>query len=106
MILNNRGLLWLAAGLMAACGGMALAQAASALTLEQAIAKVQQETDGKVLSADSRRVGRRTEYAIKVLTPEGHVRVVRVAADPAHPPASAESTKNPAGNGNGNKEKH
>ncbi|KRF01835.1 hypothetical protein ASG87_10010 [Frateuria sp. Soil773] len=102
MILNNHGLLWLAALLLAASGAAAAAQAA--MTLEQAIAKVQQETDGKVLSADSRRVGRRTEYAIKVLTPEGHVRVVRVAADAARPPASAESTKNPAGNGN--KEKH
>lgn len=72
------------------------------LTLEEAVAKVQQETGGKILSADPRRLGRRTEYRIKVLTPEGHVRVIAISSDAP----SAGAGKNPAGNGAGNKEKH
>lgn len=72
------------------------------LTLEEAVAKVQQETGGKILSADPRRLGRRTEYRIKVLTPEGHVRVIAISSDAPREGAG----KNPAGNGAGNKEKH
>jgi ABC-type uncharacterized transport system auxiliary subunit len=72
------------------------------LTLEEAVAKVQQETGGKILSADPRRLGRRTEYRIKVLTPEGHVRVIAISSDAPVGGAG----KNPAGNGAGNKEKH
>ncbi len=48
------------------------------MTLEQAVAKVQNETRGKVLQADTRQLGHITEYRIKVLTPDGHVRVVPV----------------------------
>jgi hypothetical protein len=97
----------LATLLLSVAGGARAAQAdAPSLTLEQAVAKVQQETEGKVLSADPRRIGRRIEYRIKVLTPEGHVKVVTVSADAGRNPSAAESTKNPAGNGAGNKEKH
>jgi len=71
-----------------------------ALTLEQAVTRAQLDTGGKVLSADSRQVGRHVEYRIKVLTPEGHVRVIVMPSD------GAEGTKNPAGRGTGNKEKH
>lgn len=51
------------------------------MTLDQAVLKVQHETGGKVLSAEPHRIGRRLEYRIKVLTPEGHVRVMSVSAD-------------------------
>jgi len=72
------------------------------LTLEEAVAKVQQDTGGKILSADPRRLGRRTEYRIKVLTPDGHVRIIAISSDaPRRGPG-----KNPAGNGAGKKEKH
>jgi hypothetical protein len=54
---------------------------AHGLTLEQAVAHVQNQTGGKVLKADSRNLGRFTEYRIKVLTPEGHVRVVTLRSD-------------------------
>lgn len=54
---------------------------ARGLTLEQAVARVQNQTGGKVLKADSRNLGRFTEYRIKVLTPEGHVRVVTLRSD-------------------------
>ena len=64
----------------------ALAQESS-LTLEQAVSKVQKETGGKVLSADTRLVerGRITEYRVKVLTLDGHVKVVPVRTETAKP---------------------
>jgi len=78
-----------------------------AMTLEQAVNQVQQETGGKILSASTVRRGRNAfEHRIKVLTPSGHVRVVTVNTEAGKGPASADSTKNPAGDGEGNKEKH
>lgn len=77
-----------------------------ALTLEQAISRVQRESGGTILSAERQRRGRKVEYRLKVLTPDGHVRVLAVPADAAADPAAADSTKNPAGSGAGNKEKH
>lgn len=98
--------LLLAALLLAvALPGQAKQQAAG-LTLDQAVEQVQHDTGGKVLSADRREFGRRTEYRIKVLTPNGYVRTVTVPSEPDRRPAPAQSTKNPAGNGRGNKEKH
>ncbi len=76
------------------------------LTLEQAIAQVRLDTGGTVLSADPRRIGRRTEYRVKVLTPEGHVQVIVVSSDAQGRPVSTPETKNPAASGRGNKEKH
>lgn len=77
------------------------------MTLEQAVNQVQQETGGKILSASTVRRGRNAfEHRIKVLTPSGHVRVVTVNTEAGKVPASADSTKNPAGDGEGNKEKH
>jgi len=77
------------------------------MTLEQAVNQVQQETGGKILSASTVRRGRNAfEHRIKVLTPSGHVRVVTVNTEAGKGPASADSTKNPAGDGEGNKEKH
>ena len=92
---------WLTGSALALGGQASAAQAnAPALTLEQAVTQVQQDTGGKVLSADPRRVGHHTEYRIKVLTPDGHVRVIVMSSE------STEATKNPAGHGAGNKEKH
>jgi hypothetical protein len=103
-------LAWLVpAGLMLATAAAAqqpAAAVASAESLDQAVVQVQQETGGKVLSAEQRHVGRKLEYRIKVLTPEGHVRVVTMTADSARSPSAASSTKKAAGNGGGNKEKH
>jgi uncharacterized membrane protein YkoI len=92
---------WLA-GVALALGGQVHAEPANApaLTLEQAVTQVQQDTGGKVLSADPRRVGHHTEYRIKVLTPDGHVRVIVMNSE------NTEAVKNPAGHGPGNKEKH
>ncbi|MBU6247819.1 MAG: hypothetical protein KGN77_08670 [Xanthomonadaceae bacterium] len=79
---------------------------AAGMTLDQAVQQVQHDTGGKVLSADRREFGRRTEYRIKVLTPNGYVRTVVVPSESDRRPAPAQSTKNPAGNGRGNKENH
>lgn len=76
------------------------------LTLDQAVLKVQQETQGKVLSAEPRRIGRRLEYRIKVLTPEGHVKVMAVSSEASKNPAPGQSTKNPPAKRAGSKEKH
>lgn len=62
------------------------ASTVSAMTLEQAVAKVQSETHGKVLRADKRQYGNTPEYRIKVLTPDGHVRVISVRSRPVRDP--------------------
>ncbi|MGB3268472.1 MAG: hypothetical protein WBA65_00800 [Rhodanobacter sp.] len=88
-------------------GGAAAAQTSKpAVTLDQAVLQVQQETGGKVLSAESRGVGRRMEYRIKVLTPNGHVKVMAISSEASKNPGSAQSTKNPPGRNAGSKEKH
>lgn len=83
-----------------------MAQRAEALSLDQAVDQVQHDTGGKVLSAESRQFGRRTEYRVKVLTPSGHIRTLAVPSEPGKNAASAQSTKNPAASGRSNKEKH
>ncbi len=42
------------------------------------MAQVQKRTSGKVLGVDTQHRGHIIEYRIKVLTPNGHVRVVPV----------------------------
>ena len=51
------------------------------LSAKEAVAKVQQDTSGKVLSVQTLTMGKRKVYRIKVLTPDGQVRVVQVAAE-------------------------
>ena len=70
----------------------------SSITLDQAVQRVQAETDGKVLSAEPRRIGRREEYRIKVLTPAGHVRVIVVSSEAGKAtPAATQSARRPPG---------
>lgn len=57
--------------------------AGATLTLQEAVAKVERETAGKVLSAETKHTSRQTIYRIKVLTRDGQVRVVEVPADSA-----------------------
>jgi hypothetical protein len=97
----------LLAALIPLGGAAAAAQTSKpAVTLDQAVLQVQQETGGKVLSAESRGVGRRMEYRIKVLTPNGHVKVMAISSEASKNPGSAQSTKNPPGRNAGSKEKH
>jgi hypothetical protein len=76
-----------------------------AVTLDQAVLRVQQDTGGKVLSAEPRRIGHRLEYRVKVLTPNGHVKVMAVSSEASKNPATP-STKNPPAKNAGSKEKH
>lgn len=57
------------------------AACASDVNVQQAIDRVQQETNGKVLSVQTLQIGKRRIYRIKILTPAGQVRVVEVRAD-------------------------
>jgi ABC-type siderophore export system fused ATPase/permease subunit len=75
------------------------------LSLDQAVVRVQQQVGGKILSAEPRQVSRKVEYRIKVLTPEGHVRVITVPSDATRTPPAAQSTKK-FPNGGSKKEKH
>lgn len=101
-------LLWLLSGV----AGTAVAQSvAPTVTLDQAVLQVQRETGGKVLSAEPRGVGRRQEYRIKVLTPDGHVRVMAVSSEASKNPVMAPSImapsiKNPPARAAGSKERH
>ena len=54
---------------------------AARLTLQEAVAQVERETHGKVLSAETKHNGRQTVYRIKVLTRDGQVRVIEVPAE-------------------------
>jgi hypothetical protein len=54
---------------------------AAPLTQQDAIARVQRETHGKVLSAETKHIGKQTIYRIKVLTRDGQVKIVEVPAD-------------------------
>lgn len=49
-------------------------------TLQEAVQRVERETGGKILSAETLRIDGRTVYRIKVLTPEGRVQVVQLRA--------------------------
>ena len=54
---------------------------AAALTREKAIQRAQRESGGKVLSSETKQVGKQTIYRIKVLTRDGKVKVIEVPAD-------------------------
>ena len=69
---------WGAAVLAAA---MSTAVAAREISVQEAIVKAQQDTPGKVLAAQTLRLGKRKIYRIKILTPEGQVRIVQVSAE-------------------------
>lgn len=63
----------------------AAGSAAAVRSLQEAITKVERDTHGKVLSAETKHNGRSTVYRIKVLTHDGQVRVVEVPADEERP---------------------
>jgi uncharacterized membrane protein YkoI len=51
------------------------------MSLEQAVAKVQRETGGRILTAETINQNDRSVHRIKVLLPNGNVRVIHVSAD-------------------------
>jgi hypothetical protein len=103
----NHGLRWAVAVIGLLVAGTVAAQSSpqNGLSLDQAVVRVQQQVGGKVLSAEPRQIGRKVEYRIKVLTPEGHVRVIAVPSDATHTPPAAQSPKK-SPNGGSKKEKH
>jgi len=70
----------LAAGLLLVTAAAGSATAA-ALSLRDAIRNVQLDTGAKVLSAETKHIGKRTVYRIKVLTHDGQVKVIEVPAE-------------------------
>lgn len=48
------------------------------MSLEHAVEQVQTQTKGRILAADTIPSGRNKLYRIKVLTPDGHVRVMQL----------------------------
>ncbi|QRN52974.1 hypothetical protein ISN74_16235 [Dyella caseinilytica] len=103
----HHGLTWAIAAVFLLVAGMAAAQSSpqGGLTLDQAVVRVQQQVGGKILSAEPRQLGRKVEYRIKVLTPEGHVRNIVIPSDATRTPPAAQSTKK-SPNGGSKKEKH
>lgn len=55
------------------------------MSLERAVQQVQQQTKGRILAADSIPNGRNKLYRIKVLTPDGHVRVMQLRSNDSPP---------------------
>ncbi len=51
------------------------------ISLQEAVAQAQKETQGKVLSAQTLTVGKRKVYRIKTITRDGRVRIVQVPAE-------------------------
>ena len=56
------------------------AAAQRAVDLQDAVERVQRQSGGRILSAETVRIGRQKLYRVKVLTPEGRVQVVTVPA--------------------------
>ena len=54
---------------------------AQAITLSEAVEKVRRETGGQILSAKTEVRSGRQVHVIKVLTPDGRVRIVEISAD-------------------------
>ena len=81
MMWMKRG--WQIAGFALAAAVAVLQVHAAITTLQDAVSKVERETHGKVLSAETKHGGNRTVYRIKVLTRDGRVQVVEVPADDA-----------------------
>jgi len=66
---------------MLAMAFFAVAAHARELSAQEAVAQVQRETNGKVLSVQTLTIGKRKVYRIKVLTHDGQVRVVQIQAE-------------------------
>lgn len=67
---------------MATCvsAGQAQSPSSGASSLREAVALVEQDTGGQILAAETVSSGNSRIYRIKVLTPDGRVRVVQIKA--------------------------
>jgi len=64
--------------LLVALLGLGSPPAFAAMSLDQAVRIVKRQTDGRILSAEPVRRGNHIFYRIKVLTSDGHVRVITI----------------------------
>jgi hypothetical protein len=62
-------------------------------SLEQAVKQVQHETRGHILAADTVSRGNAKVYRIKVLTPQGQVRVVQMHSTARPKPGKSDTDK-------------
>lgn len=79
--------------LLALLGGALLTANAVAreISVQEAVAQAQREGSGKLLSVQTLNIGKRKVYRIKLLTRDGRVRIVQVAADQGAPEGPGES---------------
>ncbi|MFI4969838.1 MAG: PepSY domain-containing protein [Lysobacterales bacterium] len=68
-------------GILLLLGVAATAVGAREISVQEAVAQAQHEGDGKVLSVQTLNVGKRKVYRIKLLTRDGQVRIVQIAAE-------------------------
>jgi len=73
-------LLLLASHVVQAAPPVSQRGAATAITLEQAVAQVRKETGGRILAAETVQENGRRVHRIKVLTPDHSVRTIRIDA--------------------------
>ena len=59
----------------------ATAVQAREINVQEAVAQAQRDTQGKVLSVQTLNIGKRKVYRIKLLTRDGQVRIMQVAAE-------------------------
>ena len=57
------------------------------VSLDEAISRARRQSDGKVLAAETVRVGGRNVHRIKILTSDGRVKRVQIDADTGRPAA-------------------
>jgi len=69
--------------LMVVAMSMFMAHPAWAISLGEAASRVARQYDGKVVSAQTIHSGGRTVHVIRILTPDGVVRTIRVPGDGA-----------------------
>lgn len=71
----------LASFLMSSIVAFAPAANAREVSVQEAVAEAQSQAPGKVLSVQTLNVGKRKIYRVKILTPDGQVRVIQVPAE-------------------------
>lgn len=76
-----RGASLLASFLMSSIVAFAPRAGAREVSVQEAVAEAQNQAAGKVLSVQTLNVGKRKIYRIKILTPDGQVRVIQVPAE-------------------------
>jgi uncharacterized membrane protein YkoI len=67
--------------LCAILAAVAMQAHAREVGVQEAVAQALRETDGKVLSVQTLKVGKHKVYRIKILTRDGQVRIVQVQAE-------------------------